>query len=161
MDYFIDIFKKYKDFSGRASRKEFWTFFLLAGIITVVVSSFFAYSLEISSILNIFFILLVWSVAVRRLHDTNHRGAWALVLLIPNIILGVFNFFLSIFNINPYVLLGYVPDSISMIIGWVIYPIVAPIFFIFALITIVYLFRKGQSGENKYGLDPLIKIKKF
>jgi len=159
MNYYIDILKKYKDFSGRASRKEFWMFFLFIGIITVILSLFFAYSLAIWSILNIFFILIMWSVAVRRLHDTNHNGAWALILLIPSIIINILNFFVSIFHINPNTFFDNAPDFIdviSIIIGWVIYPIVAPIFFISALITIVYLFRKGQSGENKYGLGSLI-----
>ena len=73
-------FTKYADFSGRASRSEYWWFFLFVVVVSIVLSF-------ISSIISMLFSLatLIPSIAVasRRLHDTNRSGWWQLIVLIP------------------------------------------------------------------------------
>jgi uncharacterized membrane protein YhaH (DUF805 family) len=81
-------FKKYATFSGRAARSEYWYFSLFTCLCYVV-----ATVLDISFLkndnqpLNLIFTLVLFlpslAVWVRRLHDINMRGWWALISLIP------------------------------------------------------------------------------
>lgn len=63
-------FSKYATFEGRASRSEYWWFFLLTyvGGNIPVVGWIIAIAAFIPSI----------AVAARRLHDTGHSGWWQL-----------------------------------------------------------------------------------
>ena len=77
--------KKYADFSGRARRKEFWSFWLLtmaAYIAASVVDSILGFPIAML-IVALGFIIPSIAVAVRRLHDTNRSGWWLLLGLIP------------------------------------------------------------------------------
>jgi len=73
-------FSKYVTFSGRASRSEYWWFFLFNFLV-----SFGAELLDtaigisvISTLASLALFLPGLSVAVRRCHDTNHSGWWVL-----------------------------------------------------------------------------------
>ncbi len=80
---FVDAVKiclgKYADFKGRASRPEYWWFFLFTFIIYVLTAFF-----PIVSLIAVL-ALLVPSIAaaVRRLHDTDRSGWWYLIFLVP------------------------------------------------------------------------------
>lgn len=63
-------FNKFMEFNGRASRAEFWWFYLFQFLLSFIPGL----GLVISFILLIPYI----AVAVRRLHDTNHSGWWIL-----------------------------------------------------------------------------------
>ena len=80
MDWYFGPLKKYTEFSGRASRKEFWLFGLWNWVI------FFVLSLIIPILGSFYFLgilLPYWAVWVRRLHDTNRTGYWILISFIP------------------------------------------------------------------------------
>lgn len=87
-------FSKYATFSGRASRSEYWYFYLF----TILISFFGSLiSSEIASglvgLISLFFLLPSFAVFVRRLHDIGKSGwNWLLCLipLIGSIILLVF-----------------------------------------------------------------------
>ncbi|KQV91798.1 DUF805 domain-containing protein [Rhizobacter sp. Root1221] len=73
-------FKKYADFTGRATRPEYWWFvlFLVIGsLVTTGISEFLGGIFAVAT--------LVPSLAAgaRRLHDTNRTGWWQLIGLIP------------------------------------------------------------------------------
>ena len=86
MKWYFAALKKYAVFTGRARRKEFWMFSLIASIIafvfgfldgvlgTVVAGEFGL----LSSIYQLGMFLPAFAVQVRRLHDTNFRGWWLL-----------------------------------------------------------------------------------
>ena len=91
MEWFVKVVKSFS-FSGRARRKEYWMFVLIA----VVIAIFLAladgitgsYSSELGfGLLGGLFLLaiLIQSIAVcvRRLHDTGRSGWWFLINLIP------------------------------------------------------------------------------
>ena len=73
-------FSKYVDFSGRASRSEYW-WFVLAYVIVAIVAGFIhevVYGLVILA-----FLLPLLAVGARRLHDIGKSGWWLLLGLIP------------------------------------------------------------------------------
>ena len=103
MNFFASIkvcYAKYFKFSGRASRSEFWYFWLFLVIVGVLTSYIDAvikgisYSEYINSgeigiveMLSIFINMLPSiTVVARRLHDVNRSGWW---MLIPLTIVGI------------------------------------------------------------------------
>jgi uncharacterized membrane protein YhaH (DUF805 family) len=92
MNWYLQVLKKYADFSGRARRREYWFFVLFNIIISVVLSVcdgvLGTYSAAASiGILSGIYTLAVLipgiAVAVRRLHDTGRSGWWILIALVP------------------------------------------------------------------------------
>lgn len=81
---------KYADFNGRASRPEYWWFYLFTVLLSwgsLIVDQ----SGVLSGIVNLVLLLPAFSAAARRLHDTNRSGWWVLIAftvigLIPLII---------------------------------------------------------------------------
>jgi uncharacterized membrane protein YhaH (DUF805 family) len=82
---FLEPYKKYAVFSGRATRKEFWLFYLFYLICVSALSFIDIYAGTLW--LTILFVLIsfipFYAVAFRRLHDTNRTGWWVLLLFIP------------------------------------------------------------------------------
>ena len=86
---YLEVLKKFKVFTGRARRREFWMFALCnfaigavlgilgripaIGIVFSIVSLLFSLAILIPSI----------AVGIRRLHDTNRSGWLMLLCLIP------------------------------------------------------------------------------
>ena len=70
--------KKYVDFSGRASRSEYW-YFALAYFIVMLITGMISETL--SSILALGVMLPSLAVATRRLHDIGKSGWWQLIAL--------------------------------------------------------------------------------
>jgi len=103
------FFKKYATFTGRASRGEYWWFFLFNGSIGVILSillltagmnwaafdyyGYYYYSspyngfgtflVAVSSIYSLACIVPGLALAVRRLHDIGKSGVWYCVVFIP------------------------------------------------------------------------------
>ncbi|MDP0561800.1 MAG: DUF805 domain-containing protein [Candidatus Endonucleobacter sp. (ex Gigantidas childressi)] len=85
MKYFLGAFIKCIDFSGRASRTEYWMFILFAGIvgITLGVIDYSSGTSILSSVFNLAIVLPAISILTRRLHDTGRTGWWQLIAFIP------------------------------------------------------------------------------
>ena len=91
-NFILCITKRYFQFSGRASKKEYWMFFLF-----MFISYFIAIVLDMSlglwddvealgvfsSILILFFIIPHMSLTCRRFHDINKSGWFQLIFVIP------------------------------------------------------------------------------
>ncbi|RRD00291.1 DUF805 domain-containing protein [Prevotella sp. OH937_COT-195] len=101
MKWFIKTFRQYADFSGRATRQEFWIFVLfnllftmiwavVAGLITLLLDGFlndYIYKMIFMNKLTVLYYAVMavpsMAVGIRRLHDTGRSGWWMLVGLIP------------------------------------------------------------------------------
>lgn len=81
MEYYIGALKKYAVFEGRATRSEYWYFFLFNLVISIIIGLLdvpalgFLYSLAV--------LIPSLAVGVRRLHDVGKSGWWLLIGLIP------------------------------------------------------------------------------
>jgi uncharacterized membrane protein YhaH (DUF805 family) len=99
MNWYLNAFKKYFEFSGRARRKEFWMF-LLFHYIFIFLTVFLVFSLTgdlyESDETNYVFVTIICTylllsfipslaITVRRLHDSGKSGWWLLLNLIPYI----------------------------------------------------------------------------
>ena len=95
MDFITSIktcFVKYTDFSGRATRSEYWYFSLFVVILsecsivldaTIAGESYWSYDEVFGPAITILtFLTLIpsFSVAARRLHDINKSGWWVLII---------------------------------------------------------------------------------
>ena len=98
MKWFIKAFRQYADFSGRASRQEFWMFVLfnllfamawafVAGLLTGLFGGSFD---QESRLIFMYKLIAIYyavttvpamAVGVRRLHDTGQSGLWALFII--------------------------------------------------------------------------------
>ena len=90
---YLNVIKKYVDFKGRASRREYWLFFLANLIISfglgfieglLGVNSKSEESIFVS-VYQLFILLPSLAVGVRRMHDAN-EGGWASIIPIFNLI---------------------------------------------------------------------------
>ena len=85
-------FSKYADFSGRASRPEYWWFFLFILLVSAATSLF---SNTLSALFSLATLVPSIAAAARRLHDTNRSGWWQLIVLVPVVGLVVLIVFLA------------------------------------------------------------------
>ena len=77
-------FQKYAVFSGRASRSEFWWFYLYSLLIVPVASAILGLILpELGGLFFLISIIPMFSVWVRRLHDVDQPGWLILIVIIP------------------------------------------------------------------------------
>lgn len=92
LDNFLRPWRRYADFSGRASRSEFWTFALGCLLISMIldrISDALGLPATIGEtaplVLAFQLAFLVPGIAVttRRLHDTNKSGWWQLIDFVP------------------------------------------------------------------------------
>jgi len=134
MKWFLKCLKKYADFSGRARRKEYWMFVLLSMIF----------------VLLLFWVLpIVFHLFGYYFYRSDHA--------LPFIFLAVIIFYMLTIFPNLAVTVRRLHDvgkSGSMFFISFI-PVVGAIW------LFVLLIRKGQTGENEYGLDPKTSSEAF
>ena len=129
------LFEKYVTFSGRASRSEYWYFFLFYFLVGVALTMLFflmggmnaietqdfsgivMIPVVLGGLFALAMILPMTSAVVRRFHDRNLSGWWYLASILAGMI--------------P--LVGFVASIAAFVI------------------TVL----KGTPGQNKFGRDPL------
>ena len=154
----ILFFKNYFNFSGRASRGEFWWAYLaffIASIILAIVDTVIGgviYSFTESEFLlnngifsNIFSLvtLIGWiSLTSRRLQDNGHSGWWQLAYfsIIPTIILWVL---FAGFDGNPVLLSFSIIFTVATLGLYIL--------------ILVWLILPPTEDENKWGRNPLLE----
>ncbi len=90
MKWYLEVWRKYAVFAGRAGRREYWWFFLFnlvfslaLGLVEIVTGCFGAGIGLLSVLYSLAVFVPSLAVTVRRLHDTGRCGWWVLVGLIP------------------------------------------------------------------------------
>lgn len=90
----VSVFSNILNFSGRARRKEYWTFVLLYFILMVgamfldAATGFYSntYDSSYGPCFLVFMIIMFFphlAVTIRRLHDSGHSGVYILWSLVP------------------------------------------------------------------------------
>ena len=143
-------FKNYFNFTGRASRSEYWWAYLAYAIVVVVIMTAeglamgIDYAVEGGVASNLFTLatLIGWlSLNARRLQDRGHTGWWQLAYLIPIAPLVVFALLYAVSGNESHLFaLGLV------VLLW---------FGIF-ITFIVFLCLPPKEDENKWGRNPLL-----
>ena len=83
----LSAFRNYGNLDGRASRSEYWWFFLF--FVVFLVAIFVGSLIWSKTLLSVWVAYLVvmapplWAVTVRRMHDVNRSGRWAIVGFMP------------------------------------------------------------------------------
>ncbi len=87
MQWYLAVLKNYVGFSGRARRKEYWMFTLINAIVGAIINVIqLILGLELPYLSMLYLLatfLPVLALAIRRLHDTDRSGAWALLFFVP------------------------------------------------------------------------------
>ena len=91
MKYFIDALKKWKDFSSRTTRKEFWIFFLIFSLLGIPIG-FIRSMFDIEYLNTIYFTIMLIPYAAAGFRRLNDVGINRFLFLIPfiGLILAVF-----------------------------------------------------------------------
>ncbi len=92
MNWYLEVWRKYADFSGRARRMEYWMFILfniiIGAVLTVIDMLIGTYSFQsgvglLQGLYSLAVLIPSIAVTVRRLHDTGRNGWWILIGLVP------------------------------------------------------------------------------
>jgi len=94
---FVTCMKKYADFSGRATRSEYW-WFVLCEILILGAASLISETL--TGLAALVLVLPAVAVGARRLHDIGRSGWWLLVGLVP-LIGGLFLLYWTVLPSQP------------------------------------------------------------
>ncbi|MHA6643976.1 DUF805 domain-containing protein [Mesorhizobium sp. A623] len=155
----MDFRYLYTSFDGRINRKPFWIACLIMVVAAVILSIVIVMPLSAVSstlgavaslILSLAFLYPAVAVGVKRLHDQGKPGLRMAVFMAPGLITQIGDL-LGITG-SEQMLAGqsiYLPNTL----GWAL-NIVTLVIGIWALVTLG--FRKGMSGPNAYGPDPLM-----
>lgn len=138
MKYYIDAIRfNYANFSGRARRKEYWSFYIynisLFGLAILADAAFnpkeiFVFIPATLHLLYPFLVVLpTLAITTRRLHDLGKNGIILALVLIP------------------LIFIAWYFDLLELV--WFI-PILGPLA-IFPL-----LIKNGENGQNQYGVCP-------
>lgn len=144
------ILEKYADFSGRASRAEYWWYFLaiiiafvvlgiVEGIVGIKGMILGAYG-PLTALLWLATIVPGIAVGVRRLHDTN-RSAWWLLLMVPYLFVMILSAMTLRAGVGGLAALG--TAGLLAIVGLVC-----------AVVLLVFMVLPGTPGDNRYGANP-------
>lgn len=136
----VGTLKKYADFKGRASRAEFWTFFLfvliaqaVAGVVDLLFGGF--RSGAFSLLAGVLLFVPQLAVTVRRLHDVNRSGR---ELVVP---------FLMLLAMPLFVIFrGFIAGIITLGYSGIVLLLFANL--------LLLLIKQGSSIPNKYGASP-------
>jgi uncharacterized membrane protein YhaH (DUF805 family) len=92
MEWYLMVWKKFAQFSGRSRRKEYWMFFLFNSLIEFALcvlamvfmkSGLSAVFYGLCALYMVACVIPAVACSVRRLHDTNKSGWLFLLILIP------------------------------------------------------------------------------
>lgn len=86
MNWYLDAFKNYATFSGRARRKAYWMFVLfwfIAAIIVGILDNVLGTNGILGGLYVLGTLLPYLALSIRRLHDIGKSGWWFFIQLVP------------------------------------------------------------------------------
>ena len=148
------VFSKYANFSGRASRSEYWYFILFNLIVSwglyFVDDAISPERHVFGRIYALFVFIPGLAVMIRRLHDIGRNGLVFVFWHLLTFVLAMLSFFIltrdSILDLDS--------DSFFFI-GLSLFLCIDVIaLIVLTIIWIIWMFRDSQPGENQWGPNP-------
>jgi len=139
-------FSKYATFNGRAPRSEYW-YFVLFGVIAGVVGNLINIAAGVpiaSALIELVLLLPGIAVLVRRLHDVDRTGWWAL-FPIP-VLIGI----VMLLGLLHAVGAERFP-AVVLLVGMVVWIVTVVV----SIVLLVWACTRGTRGPNRFGPDPL------
>lgn len=130
-------FSKYATFKGRASRSEFWYFFLFQLLISIVTQ----FIPVLNIIVALALLLPTIAVTVRRLHDTDRSGWWVggfYLALAGAGLLGAFLISVIVYGDNS---------------GVMVFGLLGVALAAYSITLIVFLCQRGTQGPNRFDAE--------
>ncbi|WP_395623061.1 DUF805 domain-containing protein [Sphingomonas daechungensis] len=130
--------KKYADFSGRASREEFWLFFafvIVANAVAGIVGALLGMRGILSGLVGLLLIVPQIAVAVRRLHDVGKSGR---ELVVPCLLLLLLPL--------AFAFRGILPQIVAL-------GVLGVVLLAFAHLLTLFM-KRGTTVPNRYGAAP-------
>lgn len=151
-EWYMTSWKKTFSYAGRASRTEFFSFYLVNFFISFLLQIFSASMLPVNILLYVFAIATILpslAVYVRRFHDRGKSGWYAFMpyllyvgISVPVIIgAAIYNYTYAVTPTSQLIVMG--------LIG-----LVSLIFVLLSLVWFIFLFLKGDPIPNQYGNVP-------
>ncbi len=147
-------FVNYVNFTGRASRSEYWWFALFTFLIAFPVAIFNQVGGLVGNIVyigvQVALILPSLGLAVRRLHDIGKSGWWLLGFYVVNIVAGA----VMVVGMLPAIQSGdFEGISFAPVLGGI------AICLINSVVFLVWMCKPSVPTENKYGPVPFVEMK--
>jgi uncharacterized membrane protein YhaH (DUF805 family) len=140
-DWVYHCFDKYAVFEGRASRPEYWYFYLFNICVSVMLyaSSFVAgdFRIFLGLATGLITTTPTLSVSSRRLHDTGHSVGWVVAQLVVGATLVALRFATR--------------AGLRLSHAGALRGVLLLAFFGLSILVIILLARKGDAGPNRYG----------
>jgi uncharacterized membrane protein YhaH (DUF805 family) len=87
MQWYLEPWRRYAQFNGRARRTEYWTFVLVNAVISGILSCLDfdnrGFLFWVGSAFGLATLIPTLAVVWRRLHDSNRSGGWFFIAFIP------------------------------------------------------------------------------
>jgi uncharacterized membrane protein YhaH (DUF805 family) len=144
MKYYVEAFRKYAVFSGRATRSEYWYFILINGLVFFFLTAIagtpglfwrmgesadFATAHAAAAAYWVFGFVPQYAVSVRRLHDTGRSGWWIL-----------------------FALLALAVETATKIVPhlrWLLWVVLVGV-----IVLLAFFVQDSQPGPNRFGPNP-------
>ena len=135
----------YADFTGRVSRKDYWTFIAVYVLVAVAVGIVQGIvGLGLLSLLQLALLLPTAGITARRLQDTGKSGSLVWLLMIPVLITSLVSFLAALtFGAFGLVLLLLPLMGLLGIVSLIV-----------ALYLIYLCVQPGTPGSNQFGPEP-------
>lgn len=141
------------DFKGRSRRSEFWWTVLAYYIASLIINGICTIVLPhiLGAIVSMALPFLMFSLTIRRLHDTGKSGWWVVVSWAASIVLQVYIVMMQAEGIlessDVDELMGFFTNPVYLIAGG--------ISFITGLVIFVFCLLDSKPESNKYGDSPV------
>ena len=88
MKHYLNAFKNYANFKGRASRAAFWSFFIINLLVNLLLdfSGMYINFPVLGNVYSLLVLVPAIAVSIRRAHDVNKKG-WFLLIPIYNLMI--------------------------------------------------------------------------
>ena len=156
------VLSKYADFSGRATRPEYWWWVLAIAVGSAVfgiVDSALPYEI-LQPIFGLLVLIPTLAVGVRRLHDTGRSGSWMALWIMSYLV------FTAIFVVSIIAMIGgaFVAafagleaggSGTVLVLGFIGTAVSVLILLAISVWSITWMAQRGEGGLNRFGEVPL------